>query len=105
MTEKVKQYLKEFWAAARLGWVFLVLGFGLYFIHSSGNDLLKNQLGVLSWKLVVVSTGIALAHVTRRQIFNYVDLSEAAKGPDRNNVVLAMAIFYASVILALASGL
>src|SRR3954467_8423633 len=99
MTEKVKQYLREAWAAARLGWVFLVLGFGLYFIHSSGSDLLKNQFSVLAWKLVVVSTGIAFAHVTRKQLFPSLDMSEAAKGADRNNVVLGLALYYAAVIL------
>lgn len=99
--------IKRLWKLARLGWVGIVVAAGIFYIFSGGSELLKSQLGVLAWKLVVVGTAIAFAHLTRRQLFPYVDLSEVAKQDDSRSglIFLGVAVFYASVILGLASGL
>lgn len=100
-------FFKNLWAAARLGWVGIVVLAGVFYIRSGGSELLKSQLGVLSWKLIVVGTAIAFAHLTRRQLFPYVDLSEVAKQDDSRSglIFLGVSLFYAAVILGLASGL
>lgn len=99
--------IKRLWKLARLGWVGIVVAAGIFYIRSGGSELLRQQAGVLAWKLVVVGTAIAFAHLTRRQLFPYVDLSEVAKQDDSRSglIFLGVAVFYASVILGLASGL
>lgn len=85
----------------------MVVTLGLGWILESSSELLKQQVGVLAWKVVVVGTGVALAHVFRRQLFPYVDLSEIAKQDDTRSGLffLGMAVFYAAVIIALSMGL
>lgn len=99
--------IRELWRAARLGWVALIIGLGLSWIWKGGDGLLKQQVGVLAWKMVVVGSGVALAHVVRRQLFPYVDLSEIARQDDTRSGLffVGMALFYAAVILALSTGL
>ena len=105
--KRFSNFFKTFWAAARLGWVGIVVTAGVFYILTGGSELLRSQISVLAWKLVVVGTAIALAHLTRRQLFPYVDLSEVAKQDDSRSglIFLGMAIFYGAVILGLASGL
>ena len=104
---RFRNFFKTFWAAARLGWVGIVVTAGVFYIWSGGSELLRSQFGVLAWKLIVVGTAIALAHLTRKQLLPYVDLSEIVKNDDSRSglIFLGVSIFYAAVILGLASGL
>jgi len=99
--------LRNFWRAARLGWVGLIVGLGLTWIWRGGSELLRQQAGVLAWKCVVVGTGVTLAHLFRKQLFGYVDLSEVARQDDSRSglIFVGVALFYAAVILALSTGL
>lgn len=99
--------LRNFWRAFRLGWVALIIGLGAAWIWRGGSDLLQQQIGVLAWKCVVVGTGVTLAHLFRKQLFSYIDLSEIAKQDDSRSglIFLGVALFYAAVILALSTGL
>lgn len=91
----------------QLGWVLAALLGGLLYILSGGKALLVQQLGVLAWKLVLVGAAVALAHVTRKQLFPYVDLSEMLKEKTSASatVFLGIAIVYAAIVLAVCAGL
>ena len=100
-------FFKTLWAAARLGWAGIVVTAGVFYIRSGGSEILKQQFSVLAWKVILLGTGIAIAHLTRKQLFPYVDLSELAQKDDSRSglVFLSIAVYYAAVVLALCAGL
>ena len=85
----------------------LLLVASLGYILTSGSALLQAQLGVLAWKLVLVTTAIIAAHYFRRQVFPYLDLSEIVKSDDTRSGLffLGTMLFYAAIIFALCGGL
>lgn len=92
----------------QLSWALGVVLAGLLYILTGGKAFLAQQLGVLAWKLVLAGTAVGLAHVVRKQLFPYVDVSELLKqrrsiGPGL--VFLGISILYAAIILAVCSGL
>lgn len=99
--------MRKFWQALQLGWVTAIVVAGLAYIYGKGGELLLQQLGVLAWKLVLVGVAVAFAHVSRKQLFSYINLSEALQEKTQASAItfLAMALYYAAVILALCSGL
>ena len=109
---RFRNFFKTFWAAARLGWVGIVVTAGVFYIWSGGSELLRSQFGVLSWKLVLLGTALAIAHLTRRQIFDYLDLSAVLDRtggqephPHAGLIFLGVAVYYVGIVLALCSGL
>jgi uncharacterized membrane protein len=91
----------------QLGWALGIIFAGLLYILLGGSALLKSQLEVLAWKLVLVGTAVGLAHLIRKQLFSYVDLSEmlAEKSVAGSVVFLGVAVVYGSIIYAVCSGL
>lgn len=91
----------------QVGWALGVAGAGLSYILAGGSALLRQQLGVLAWKLVLAGVATGLAHVIRKQLFPYVDLSEMLKEKNVSGAVvfLGVAIIYAAIILAISAGL
>jgi hypothetical protein len=100
MLERIAKLRQVSWA---LG---VALAGGLY-ILTGGKALLNQQLGVLAWKLVLAGSAVGLAHVMRKQLFPYVDLSESLKEKTQAGslVFLGISILYAAIILAVCSGL
>ena len=72
-----------------------------------GSALLKQQLGVLAWKAVLVGIATAFAHFVRVQLFPYVDVSASLeeKTVAASIQLLSMVILYAAIIFAVCSGL
>lgn len=104
--------IQTLWKLARLGWVGIVVAAGIFYIFSGGSELLKSQLGVLSWKLVLLGTALAVAHLTRKQIFNYLNLSSVLDRtggqephPHAGLIFIGVSIYYVGIVLALCSGL
>ena len=107
LTKYGKAFLDEMRALKRTGWAGFIALLGVLFISQSGRELLKAQAGVLAWKLVLVGTAVAVAHLVRRQLFPYVDVSAwlAEKSQAGATVFLAICVIYAVIILAICSGL
>lgn len=80
---------------------------GVLGVAAVGGDAFKNQAGVLSWKLVLVGVGLAVGHVARKFLLDYIDLSEAIKEKTVQSGLLALsvAMIYSATVLALCSGL
>lgn len=91
----------------RTGWALFIALLGLLFISKGGREILTQQVGVLAWKLVLVGTSVATAHVVRRQLFSYLDVSAALERKTTEGALtfLGAAVIYAVVILAVCSGL
>lgn len=108
LIQKLKQFSKDFLVSAlRTGWAFFIVFLGGLFIAKGGREILTNQAGVLAWKFVLVGSAVAVAHLVRRQLFPYLDLSAEL---EKNNVAgaitfAATALIYAAIILAVCSGL
>lgn len=99
-------------AIYRLRWVGVIFAAAGIYIGLSGSELLRSQSGVLAWKALLVTVAIALADMTRRHIFPYLDLSElldTKSGLELNRqaglIFLGVSIFYGAVIIAFLSGL
>lgn len=91
----------------RTGWALFIALLGLLFISKSGREIFTQQVGVLAWKLVLLGSAVAAAHVVRRQLFDYLDISAALERKTTEGALtfLAAAVVYASIILAVCSGL
>lgn len=101
---KLRSFLAEL---KRTGWALFVALLGLIFISKSGREIFTQQVGVLAWKLVLLGSAVAAAHVVRRQLFPYVDLSEALSRKTTEGALtfIGAALIYAVVILSICSGL
>jgi formate-dependent nitrite reductase membrane component NrfD len=97
-------FLAEF---GRTAWATFFFFIGALFILHSGRELLQQQFGVLAWKLVLVGTAVFVAHVVRRQLFPYLDLSAVLNEKSSHGAItfLGIAILYSAIILAICSGL
>jgi hypothetical protein len=84
----------------RTSWALFFVGFGLLFLFRSGREIFAQQAGVLLWKLLVLGCGIQVAHVTRKSLFPYIDLSKALDEKNEMTFV-AIAIVYGAIILGL----
>ena len=91
----------------QLGWVLTIILVSLLYIGLGGSALLKQQIQVLAWKGLLVGVAVGFAHLVRKQLFGYIDLSEmlAEKTQASALVFLGVAIVYGSIILAVCSGL
>lgn len=91
----------------RTGWALFVAALGVLVISASGRQILEQQLGVLAWKLVLVGTGIFVAHRARLQLFPYIDLSALTTEHDNfaGLVFLGTTLLAGAIILALSGGL
>jgi hypothetical protein len=101
---------------ARFGFVryrktsFAWLLFGLaagFLLGTKGAGFLIAQLEVLAWKVLLVGAAVGIAHLMRKQLFHYIDLSGELEG-DRANagrIFLGIALFYAAIIYSLVNGL
>ena len=91
----------------QLSWALGIVFAGLLYIFLGGSDLLKQQVQVLAWKLVLSGTAVGLAHVIRKQLFGYIDLSEMLKEKTQASAIvfLGIAVIYAAIILSICSGL
>ena len=91
----------------QLGWVLTIILASLLYIGLGGSALLKQQIQVLSWKLLLAGTAVGLAHVIRKQLFGYIDLSEMLKEKTQASAIvfLGIALVYSAIILAICSGL
>lgn len=100
----MKQILQKL---QQLGWVFGIISAALLYIGLGGSALLRQQIEVLAWKMLLVGTAIGAAHVIRKQLFPYVDLSEmlAEKTTVGSQVFLGICVVYGAIILAICSGL
>jgi hypothetical protein len=106
---KIKEVLYEI---KRTGWALLFVLLGVLLLSRSGREIMSQQLGVLIWKLLLLGTGIFVAHKARKQLFPYLDLSEHVNAPDWKEhstanglIFLGVAIITAAIILALCGGL
>lgn len=104
MFTKTLAFLAE---VRRTGWSVFIALLGLLFISRGGREIFTQQVGVLAWKLVLLGSSVAAAHVVRKQLFPYVDMSgEINKGTTAGAIVFAAAaLIYAAIILAVCSGL
>lgn len=92
----------------RTGWSLFIALIGLIFISKGGREILAQQVGVLAWKLVLLGSSVAAAHVVRKQLFPYVDVSgqlDRSNGTAGAIVFVGVALIYAAIILAVCSGL
>ena len=91
----------------QLGWVLTIILVSLLYIGLGGSALLKQQIQVLAWKGLLVGVAVGFAHLVRKQLFGYIDLSEMLSEKTQASalVFLGVAIVYGSIILAVCSGL
>jgi hypothetical protein len=102
---KSKAFLAE---VRRTGWAAFVVLLGLLFISKGGREILTQQVGVLAWKLVLLGSSVVAAHVVRKQLFPYLDVSgqlDRTNGTAGAIVFAAIAVIYSAIILAVCSGL
>jgi len=108
MFESAKRALKNFRFKSRTGYAWLLALVALVYILGNGSEFLRAQLHVLAWKLLLVGVAVGLAHLLRKQVFPYIDLSEVLDSDADTKdgfIFLGIAIFYAAIILALTQGL
>ena len=91
----------------RTGWALFIALLGLLFISKSGREIFTQQIGVLAWKLVLLGSSVAAAHVVRKQLFPDLKTVEISATNDVPNAIVfvAVAAVYAAIILAVCSGL
>jgi hypothetical protein len=91
----------------QLGWVLAVVFASLLYIGLGGSALLRQQVQVLAWKGLLVGVAVGFAHVVRKQLFGYIDLSEMLKEKTvaSSLVFLGIAVVYGCIILSVCSGL
>jgi hypothetical protein len=78
------------------------------FIYKAlGREQLVQQLGVLAWKLLLITIGVVLAHSIRVRLFPYVDLSSHVEKGDAagGQIFLGVCILTGCILLALCAGL
>lgn len=104
MLEKLKTLIQE---ARRNSYAAFAVLLGLLFISKGGREILQQQVGVLAWKLVLVGTAVVTAHIVRKQLFPYLDLSAALARKTTEGAITfaATALVYTGVILAICAGL
>lgn len=109
MREKLKEYYYEI---KRTGWALSFLLLGVLLISESGREIVRQQLGVLAWKLTLIGTGIFVAHKARKQLFPYLDISAHVGKESWDTITtggglafLGIAVLSAAIILALCGGL
>lgn len=109
IVEKLKQHYYEI---KRTGWALSFLLLGVLLISESGREIVRQQLGVLAWKLTLIGTGIFVSHKARRQLFPYLDLSSHVTAEDWRElstanglVFLGVAMLTGAIVLALCNGL
>jgi len=92
----------------RTGWALGLLLFGLMFLLRSGSEMLVQQANVLIWKLLLVGTAVFVAHVIRKQLFPYIDMSRVLDEDTSTKdglVFLGLCLFYSAIVMALTQGL
>ena len=107
MRERIKKLLIRLRdSRTRHAWEVAAIA-GAFIYRALGREQLVQQLGVLAWKAVLVCLAVLLAHTLRRKIFPYVDVSAHLDEKSQSGAIvfLAIALFYAAVILALSAGL
>lgn len=99
--------LREYRSKARLGWPLIISVLTVVLIDFYGINP-QNRWALIAHKFSVVTLSVILAHLVRKEMFPYLDLSAALESDQRGRAIgsaIVLATIYGAVILAVALGL